>query len=411
MATQVTADGTTPLLLNNVVTGRDAVCRLLSACVEGAAEAHGTSRRTQDPKGYARTLRRWGWRPPKVRSASAAAAAAAATADDSDDAEEDEEGEEEEEEEEEGEEEEEEEDEDDGASSSSSFYDEHTITEDMVGGPGYSVELIKKSSKEYPGVLLDSTGKQVIDLQAWWEEGQRKEGLEASAAAWYARSCELRSRHLADLRGVELNELHYYDVRESRKDFARLFGSPTSAEARKGPPRRALDLAGGIGRFSKTVLAHHFDAVDLVEGADQLCAAARKVLDPARYPHLRMCESTVTHAQLQTYTPTAGVRYNVVVVTWVLMFLTDADVVPLMRKARQACAKGGVIFCKENTLDDGLVFAVSCPNSSSNRSARHYRALFAAAGLTVAEETAQKHRPSHNNLHTISRFILRPSNE
>ncbi|KAJ9455624.1 Alpha N-terminal protein methyltransferase 1 [Diplonema papillatum] len=231
---------------------------------------------------------------------------------------------------------------------------------------------------------------------AAWLRAQEDKGLAASKDAWYGRGRAYWQGLVVSLRGVELDGMHWYDVRHSRQFFDRfrLHGA------------MALDLAGGIGRFVDGVLADRYASVHLVEGASQLAAAAKRGLTRARFQYRRCTAVSVEQAQLQSWEPSYALRaaVDLVAITWVLMFFTDDDVLALLRKAR-SCLRpgGGVIYCKENTVE-GLL-AVNTTNSSTNRSPQHLRLLFDAAGLAVQHEEFMQDVPP--NVHQPIAFLLK----
>ena len=370
----------------------EAISDLFDACL--ARDNH-TTDTTADtiPHDTLKILKGWGFKLRKPQ--------------DNDDDDDDDDDEEEEEEEDEEDEEEESEDEASIASSASSFYEEHTVRTEHIGD-AFTV-AVGTADTPYPTTL--SSGKKrrrTIDLQQWWVDAQEARDLPASVQEWYKRGRAYWAGLKPDLRGVELDELHWFDVKESRAIFEAHHAALPTHEAQR--TRRALDLAGGIGRFVKGVLADFYDYVHLVEGTQLLADSARLVLSPERYVYRRLSDSDVTAMQLQDISVAElceGGKYDCIVLTWVLMFITDSDVVRLLKKVKAMLKEGGFVYCKENTLDGEEVFAVNCENSSTNRSKPHYQALFEAAGLRVSTSWGMNHVPSHGNLHTVTAFMLK----
>ena len=96
-------------------------------------------------------------------------------------------------------------------------------------------------------------------------------------------------------------------------------------------------------------------------------------------------------AGLQAFTPPATSLYAAVWVQWVLIYLTDADLVGFLARCARSLLPGGRIVVKESVARDG--FYADESDASITRTDGHFRALYAEAGLEVEASEAQPHWP------------------
>ena len=87
----------------------------------------------------------------------------------------------------------------------------------------------------------------------------------------------------------------------------------------KPPGRtRCLDCGAGIGRISKNLLQHHFQAVDLVEQNQGFLDKAKENLKESKKAGNFFCSG------LQNFTPEEE-TYDVIWVQWVIIYLNNED--------------------------------------------------------------------------------------
>ena len=129
-------------------------------------------------------------------------------------------------------------------------------------------------------------------------------------------------------------------------------------------------------------------------------AAARNVLPPARVRALHECP-------LQRFVPPEGSLYAAVWVQWVLIFLTDDDLVSFLSRCARALQPGGWILAKESVAREANGIYVDRSDASITRTDRHFRRLFDAAGLRVAHAEMQPGLP--RVVFPVCMYGLRPA--
>ncbi|CAJ1330049.1 unnamed protein product, partial [Effrenium voratum] len=104
---------------------------------------------------------------------------------------------------------------------------------------------------------------------------------------------------------------------------------------------RVLDCGAGVGRVSK-FLAPHFQSLHLLEPCARLRAIARQ-----RLKHLKGKKGLrFIGKPLQEFTPQKDL-YDVIWLQWVLLHLTDDDVVAFLARCRDRLRPNGVIVIKD----------------------------------------------------------------
>jgi protein N-terminal methyltransferase len=171
---------------------------------------------------------------------------------------------------------------------------------------------------------------------------------------------------------------------------------------------RAVDMGAGIGRVASFVLRRHCSRVDLVEPMKKHLKEARKKLGGRKWPG-RFYEAT-----LQDFEPHHDKIYDLVWCQWILMYITDTDIRPFLRKAKtRMLAPGGVLVVKENVADqtgssyfddeEGELWKpkeqpkrrtlkeTELPEPMSVvRTTGHYESLFEETGFRLLSKTQQK---------------------
>lgn len=149
------------------------------------------------------------------------------------------------------------------------------------------------------------------------------------------------------------------------------------------------ECGAGIGRVSKGLLLPlGVSKCDLVESSVRLLAAAPEYIgdvdaDKCRY----FCDG------LQDWEP-RGNLYSVIWVQWVLVYLTDVDIIKFLKRCGDALTQHGIICIKENTCDrEQELFVVDKDDASVTRSVPLLLKLIEAAGLKVVHQEVQDDFP------------------
>uniref|UniRef100_M4BKJ4 Alpha N-terminal protein methyltransferase 1 n=1 Tax=Hyaloperonospora arabidopsidis (strain Emoy2) TaxID=559515 RepID=M4BKJ4_HYAAE len=163
----------------------------------------------------------------------------------------------------------------------------------------------------------------------------------------------------------------------------------------------AADCGAGIGRVSKLLLAPMFDHVDLVEQSARLLRAV-----PQYFGTNEMLRARVRNLYcmgLQDFEP-ARASYDLIWMQWVLVHLTDVDLVRYLKRCKEALTSGGFIVIKENIFQTAEPYDLDRRDSSITRSAVYYKSLFQQAGLTLLAERRQRHFPEE--LYPVQMYAL-----
>ncbi|MDR3548581.1 MAG: methyltransferase domain-containing protein [Candidatus Pacebacteria bacterium] len=147
-------------------------------------------------------------------------------------------------------------------------------------------------------------------------------------------------------------------------------------------PGKALDCGGGVGRVSKELLTKFFDIVDIVDQAPNLIEKAKTSIGSPRMRNFFV-------SGLQDFA--FAEKYDCIWIQWVLMNLTDDDMVKFLARCKESLAPGGLICAKEN--EKAVGFIVDKEDYSITRSKAMHMKIFEAAGLKIVDSVEQPEFP------------------
>eukprot|EP00927_Polykrikos_kofoidii_P067995 TRINITY_DN63407_c0_g1_i1.p1 TRINITY_DN63407_c0_g1~~TRINITY_DN63407_c0_g1_i1.p1 ORF type:complete len:319 (+),score=63.18 TRINITY_DN63407_c0_g1_i1:77-958(+) len=226
--------------------------------------------------------------------------------------------------------------------------------------------------------------------EMWKKELGGSEGREK----WYAKATDHWLEQEASVDGVlgGYSETNGPDLRESKRFITLLKKTPS-------PPGngRALDCGAGIGRVTKGLLLDCFKEVDLVEP----CA---KLLDVARADLKGLPAGKFMNASLQDFDLDEAL-YDVIWAQWVLLYLTDDDLVRFLRRCQKGLREGGMICVKENVVLTGK-WTIDRDDNSIMRTDKHYQEIFQRAGLKIVRDMRQTCWPT--DLYPVKMYALQP---
>ncbi|CAJ1388798.1 unnamed protein product [Effrenium voratum] len=244
----------------------------------------------------------------------------------------------------------------------------------------------EKAAKVCPGT--DSAGVSYTSHLDLWSDDKKK-------ASWYKKAEEYWDAQAATLDGIlgGFPETSEPDLRESRR-FLNIVRSAPKPPGR----RRVLDCGAGIGRVTKGLLLEEFDSVDLVEPNERLLEQAKKEAGDARTERF-------IASSLEQFAPEEA-RYDVIWAQWVLLYLTDEDLVAFLERCKKGLSSNGTIFVKENVVIEGQ-WNVDRDDNSISRTDAMYKEIFKKAGLVLQDELRQAHWPKE--LVPVKMYALRRS--
>ncbi len=228
---------------------------------------------------------------------------------------------------------------------------------------------------------------------------------------WYSVASEYWKRQEVSVEGVlgGFGRLSGTDVLGSQKFI--------DALEKKFPEnfqkRVVLDCGAGIGRVTKEFLSTNFQVADLVEPCENLLQKAVEDLKDTK------CARNFYLAPLQSFDPSnpplafkkvgepGNTKYDMIWCQWVLLYLTDADLVAFFRRCAESLENGGFICLKENVVLQGQSI-VDHDDCSVTRNLNEYRVLAERAGLDVCLEMRQSVWPSE--VYPVMMFALKKKN-
>lgn len=244
-----------------------------------------------------------------------------------------------------------------------------------------------------------SDGEQIASVESLWRDKRR----------WYDNTQRYWSNIDATIEGVSgYSKTHVPDVTES-KAFILSLGEGVGRHS-------ALDVGAGIGRVSKHVLIPlGFANIVVAEQQEHFLAKAKDELGELAASKQVTIRYVKTHLgkELEQNSLLFGegsIPYDLVAICWTLMYMTDDDIVSLLRQIVLALSRTNrfaTIFVKENVaVDPQYDFYFHSDDHGLMRTAEHYERLFRTAGLRVVK--SQMQQEWFDDLFPMRMFALRP---
>jgi SAM-dependent methyltransferase len=136
-----------------------------------------------------------------------------------------------------------------------------------------------------------------------------------------------------------------------------------------------LDLGSGIGYWAEH-FAEHFAKVVAVEASTPLYDALRQRCES--YSHVETVKGDVLLFEPKD-------RYELIFLGGLLMYLNENDAIALLRKLSRCLEPGGMIVCRESTVQQGVETRAG-EYQVVYRSVTEYQRIFGECGLSVVDE-------------------------
>ncbi|KAE8913812.1 hypothetical protein PF010_g13587 [Phytophthora fragariae] len=163
----------------------------------------------------------------------------------------------------------------------------------------------------------------------------------------------------------------------------------------------AADCGAGIGRVTKLLLLPMFEHVDLVEQSPRLLRGVPQYLGAEEALRARVRDLYCMGLQDFESVPAS---YDLIWMQWVLVHLTDGDLVRYLKRCKRALTPNGFMVVKENVFQTAEPYDLDRQDSSITRSAVYYKSIFQQAGLTLLAERRQRHFPEE--LYPVKMYAL-----
>ncbi|NOX99129.1 MAG: class I SAM-dependent methyltransferase [Verrucomicrobia bacterium] len=140
-----------------------------------------------------------------------------------------------------------------------------------------------------------------------------------------------------------------------------------------------LDLGSGVGYWAE-YFGQNFKKVVAVEASANLYEAMARRCSP--YPGI-----TPIHENVLSFEPKD--RFSIIFIGGLLMYLNESDLIALLRKMKSYLNPGGIILCRETTVQNGTVTREG-DYQAIYRSVPTYHSLFSKCGLSATETCLNK---------------------
>lgn len=274
-------------------------------------------------------------------------------------------------------------------------------------------------------------------MDQFWKKQMDEQGRDG----WYSKALDYWDQQEASVEGVlgGFGSTSNVDLRESKRLIA------TLRETLKPKFNTVLDCGAGIGRITEGLLQNEWDTVDLLEPCKKQVEEAKRKFD-GKNPKVRNLfmkslqdfdflendsniaeknSSSTNGSSSAGENSTTGensvsrIKYDCIWNQWVLLYLTDDDLVTYLQKCQRQLNEGGFIFVKENVLcepnrgDPNYAnelarykkgYALDEEDNGLTRSDARYREIFKQAGMKLVCAVRQANWPK--DLYPIYMYVL-----
>ena len=163
-----------------------------------------------------------------------------------------------------------------------------------------------------------------------------------------------------------------------------------------------LELGAGIGRVTKSLLKDYFTEIYIVEQDKKFSEVAKESLkDFSQVKGVINLPMQSTFSDLKLN----DMKFNCIWIQWCIENLHDDDLVELLKQCKLHLSERGVIFIKENVVEDNSKIAINTMDYSRVRSDAMFKELFKKAGLKIFKHQRHPDWPSEDFM-DVSIFIL-----
>ncbi|KAL0212300.1 hypothetical protein RCL1_005926 [Eukaryota sp. TZLM3-RCL] len=172
---------------------------------------------------------------------------------------------------------------------------------------------------------------------------------------------------------------------------------------------RVLDVGAGIGRITKKVLMPIFQNARF-----SMLEPSQRFLDKSveyfgafdSRVEQRFCLGFQDFPALSL--ALGNLFYDIIFIQWVLLYLTDEDIIESLKACKNHLPPNGAIFVKENCNNHGELYYDES-DCSVTRPAEYFDKLFIAAGFEIISKENVKNWPT--DLFPIYAWMLIPKKE
>ncbi|KAJ3481523.1 hypothetical protein NLG97_g7804 [Lecanicillium saksenae] len=190
------------------------------------------------------------------------------------------------------------------------------------------------------------------------------------------------------------------DLQGSRTFLARL-GIGVKQGRKK--VENCVEGGAGIGRVTEGLLAGVAENIDIVEPVAKFTAAL----------HGKPSVRNIFNVGLEEWSPTDGIKYDLIWTQWCLGHLTETQTVKYLSRCKEALVpEAGVIVIKEN-LSTGGEDVFDPVDSSVTRQDETWKRLFQEAGLKLIKHEPQRGLPETGRarLLPVMMYALKPEDD
>lgn len=173
-------------------------------------------------------------------------------------------------------------------------------------------------------------------------------------------------------------------------------------------PSSVLEIGAGIGRVTKNLLINYFTDITLVEQSKPFIDKAKETLEKSKSESVKInyiaepMQSIFENEHF--FGENSEPRFSAIWIQWCIENLDDDDLTKLLTKCKQLLLPKGMIFIKENVVEDNEEVKINDIDFSRVRNDKLYKEIFKAAGLRLFKHI--RHPDWPEDLMSVSFYVL-----
>lgn len=215
--------------------------------------------------------------------------------------------------------------------------------------------------------------------------------------AWY----DITKKHWEKCEGTDKGmlggniELHNLDIKASKE----LIKNYVSKKFLK--TNSLLEVGAGIGRVTKSLLVNYFDNIYLVEQDKMFVDTAKKNLN-----EFKNVKEIIQSPMQKTFENSnlKDLKFSCIWLQWCLENIDDNDLERLLCECKEHLEEKGVIFIKENVVEDNDEVVINDIDYSRVRTDKLYKEIIKKSGLKVFKH--MRHPDWDTEFMPVSIYIL-----
>lgn len=173
-------------------------------------------------------------------------------------------------------------------------------------------------------------------------------------------------------------------------------------------PKNVIEYGAGIGRVSENLLVEYFNDIVVLEQNENFLKKAEENLSKLKLENTKLrfipASMQAFASNPQKYGIESTEKFSAIWIQWCVENLDDTDLVSLLIRSKELLDDKGMIFVKENVVEDFQEIKINDIDYSRVRNDALFKEIFKKSGLKIFKHLRHPNWPK--DLMEVSIFIL-----